>query len=443
MKPKGENSRMVIDKQFAFTKERLAQIPLPADGALAYYKDTKQSGLQLYITSTGVITFFVRKRVQGRDERLLIGKYDGVSIEQARTKAKIFIGLTAQKIDPKAKEKEERKQRRTFGELFNEYMEKYSKLYKKSWIYDEREVNRHVGHWFKKRLSSISKEDVVNLHVQVAKNSGKTQANTIAKRLSSIFNKGIEWGYCSENPALGIKRFKENSRERFILPFEMPYFLKALKEEPNETIRDFFWTLLLTGVRKSDALKMQWSQVDLQQGLWRIPETKNGDSITVPLVPEIIEILTIRRESRTSQWVFPQEDTSKHIIDPIKAWHRILGNATLAILKDHSVHKSWIQDRLRYHPSYLSPFLKVRRLKKQAEEKEILLEYDLTDIRIHDIRRTFGSYQAIQGSSLHVIGKSLGHRSLKSTQIYARLNLDPIRASMNQGVSAILGNQTI
>ena len=426
-------------KDVVFTKEWIGKLERPKSGR-NYYRDLKQNGLQLSITSSGTVSFFVRKRVNGKDERLFIGNYDGVSIDQARTKAKIFIGLTAQNIDPKAKEKEERKQRRTFGELFTEYMEKYSKLYKKSWIYDEREVTRLVGHWFNKRLSSISKEDVINLHVQVAKNSGKTQANTIAKRLSSIFNKGIEWGYCSENPALGIKRFKENSRERFILPFEMPYFLKALREEPNEIIRDFFWTLLLTGVRKSDALRMQWSQIDLKEGLWRIPETKNGDSITVPLVPEIVEILSARRSYRTSQWVFPQEDHSKHIIDPIKAWHRILGNATMAILLDHSVHKQWIQDRLRYHPSYLSSFLKIRRLKKQAEEKEIHLEYDLTDIRIHDIRRTFGSYQAIQGSSLHVIGKSLGHRSLKSTQIYARLNLDPIRASMNQGVSAMLDN---
>jgi integrase len=53
----------------------------------------------------------------------------------------------------------------------------------------------------------------------------------------------------------------------------------------------------------------------------------------------------------------------------------------------------------------------------------------LPDVRLHDLRRTLGSWQAIIGSSLPIIGKSLGHKSLTATQIYARLNLDPVRES--------------
>ena len=58
-------------------------------------------------------------------------------------------------------------------------------------------------------------------------------------------------------------------------------------------------------------------------------------------------------------------------------------------------------------------------------------------VRIHDIRRTFGSYQALTGASLPVIGKSLGHKSMKSTQIYARLNLDPVRTSIEKATEAM------
>lgn len=63
----------------------------------------------------------------------------------------------------------------------------------------------------------------------------------------------------------------------------------------------------------------------------------------------------------------------------------------------------------------------------------------MLDLPIHDIRRTFGSYQAITGASLQVIGKSLGHKSTAATQIYARLNLEPVRASVERATSVMIG----
>jgi len=52
------------------------------------------------------------------------------------------------------------------------------------------------------------------------------------------------------------------------------------------------------------------------------------------------------------------------------------------------------------------------------------------DLRQHDLRRTLGSYQAAGGTSLGIIGKSLGHKSLAATAIYAQLDLDPVRESV-------------
>jgi integrase len=60
------------------------------------------------------------------------------------------------------------------------------------------------------------------------------------------------------------------------------------------------------------------------------------------------------------------------------------------------------------------------------------------DLRIHDLRRTLGSWQAATGASLPILGKSLGHKSLAATQIYARLNLDPVRESVNKATDAML-----
>lgn len=57
---------------------------------------------------------------------------------------------------------------------------------------------------------------------------------------------------------------------------------------------------------------------------------------------------------------------------------------------------------------------------------------------MHDLRRTFGSYQTRTGASLTIIGKSLGHKSQQSTKVYARLDLDPVRESVGAGTTAML-----
>jgi integrase len=61
-----------------------------------------------------------------------------------------------------------------------------------------------------------------------------------------------------------------------------------------------------------------------------------------------------------------------------------------------------------------------------------------SDLRIHDLRRTLGSWQAKTGASLLTIGKSLNHKSTQSTAIYARLDLDPVRESVNRATAAML-----
>jgi len=62
----------------------------------------------------------------------------------------------------------------------------------------------------------------------------------------------------------------------------------------------------------------------------------------------------------------------------------------------------------------------------------------LTNLRPHDPRRSLGPWQAIAGSSLQIIGASLGHGDHKSTQVYSRLLMDPVRVSVSGAVQAML-----
>jgi len=58
-------------------------------------------------------------------------------------------------------------------------------------------------------------------------------------------------------------------------------------------------------------------------------------------------------------------------------------------------------------------------------------------LRLHDLRRTMGSWQAITGSSTKLIDASLGHKTEAATAVYARLTIDPVRESMEKAVQAM------
>ena len=208
--------------------------------------------------------------------------------------------------------------------------------------------------------------------------------------VSAMYGKALSWGlWAGDNPAKGIERFKEKSRERFIQKNELPRFFEALAVEPNTIARDCILLCLLTGARRSNVQAMRWKELELDKGIWVIPDTKSGEKLTVPLVPMAIEILRGREDSE-SEWVFPGPGRTGHLVELKNVWARIIRVA------------------------------------------------ELEDLRLHDLRRTLGSWQAITGASLAVIGKSLGHKNVSTTAIYSRLNEDPVREAMEHAVEAML-----
>ncbi|MCU9850561.1 tyrosine-type recombinase/integrase [Defluviimonas sp. WL0024] len=373
-----------------FTKAALLKAPAAPKGGKDYYNDEKEKGLVLAVTPAGTKSFYLYKRVEGRPERILLGRFPDISIENARKLAASAKGKIAGGKNPQ-KERRAIRGEMTFGALFTEYLEKYSKVHKRSWAYDEREVPKFLSHWFKRRISTIEKAEVERLHAKIGKENGLYQANRLLERIRSIFNRAIDWGWDGTNPAIGIKKYREKSRDRFLQPDELPRFFAALSAEPNEAARDFFMVSLLTGARKSNLLAMRWKDINFATATWRIPETKNGEAQTVHLSGPAMEILTERKLASESPWVFPGDGRTGHLADPKKAWGRILAGA------------------------------------------------GIEDLRIHDLRRTLGSYQAATGANGYIIGKSLGHKSHQSTAVYARLNLDPVRDSVNKATEAMLG----
>jgi integrase len=65
---------------------------------------------------------------------------------------------------------------------------------------------------------------------------------------------------------------------------------------------------------------------------------------------------------------------------------------------------------------------------------------NMLDVRMHDLRRTLGSWATMTGASLSIVGKVLGHRSHQSTSVYARMDLDPARAAVETAATAMLAH---
>ena len=77
-------------------------------------------------------------------------------------------------------------------------------------------------------------------------------------------------------------------------------------------------------------------------------------------------------------------------------------------------------------------------MEPKAGWKRILERAGIKDLRLHDLRRTLGSWQAATGANSFMIGLSLGHKTTQSTAVYARLNLDPVRDSVEKATQAML-----
>lgn len=380
-----------MTKNESLTKSYIEALPLPAQGKRKYYHDGKVRGLAICITGSGSKTWYLYRWVLGKPQQVRIGEYPGLSIEQARKRAEELNARIAQGEDP-ADNARRRKAEWTFGELFDWYMETHAKVRKRSWVKDEYLYKRHLTGLARTPISKISRGRLREIHAAIGKENGIYTANRTLALLSVVYNKAIafeHWG--GPNPAKGIEPFKEESRDRRLTADELPAFFQALAEDPSEVVRDFFLLLLFTGARKSNLLAMRWDEIDFYARTWRIPKTKSGSPQLVPLEDMELEVLRRRKEESDSPWVFAvPHSKSGHLVKPDPGWRRILKRA------------------------------------------------GLKNLRIHDLRRSLGSWMADTGASIPTIGKALHHQSQQTTAIYARMSLDPVRLAKTKAINALI-----
>ena len=372
-----------------------------------YVYDTLSRHLAVCVTEKEARIYYWVRKVNRKVRRIRFGSVDEITLKLAREKADKATSLANEGHDPKFIKDANQRSADTLAAVFPRFLDhkrtkgrKGRKLSEKT-LYDyDKQFKLHLKPWANRPLDSIEKRDVTALHLKIGKSKSsraiknkekcrESTANRVLALIGSIYSYAIDFeNYAGQNPASRVEKFEEVSRDRFLTFDEIKRFIEALKQEPNTTCRDYFMMSILVGQRRENIMSMRWDAIDFERGVWSIPRIKGGKPHIVPLPVRAIRLLEMRKVDSDSEWVFPSQGKGSRV-------------SKLGYLREPRI--AW---------------------------KRVLMAANLEDVTLHDLRRTLASWQTITGASLAVTGKLLGHTSSQATQVYARLNTDPVLAAM-------------
>lgn len=334
-------------------------------------------GFGVRITSKGKRVYYLKYRTKdGLSRKPAIGVHGAITCDQAREIAREWAHRVAQGGDPSA-DRSASRAGLTIADLCDRYVRDYAGLRKRNTTNEEgnalirRFIKPRLG---KKRIASLSRKDVSDLHVAMA--ATPYQANRALALISHMMTVAIRWGLRSDetNPCRGIERYKETPRQRYLSPEELERLQAVLdaKYAADPLRSAYVRLLLLTGARRSELLTLQWSFVDLAAKRIRLPHSKTGAK-TIILSDAAAHTLAGVPRLQGSPFVFWGDRPQQKTIAVDKFWNNVRAEA------------------------------------------------DLAGFRLHDLRHSFASLAANNGVDIAMIGGLLGHKSVATTSRYAHL----------------------
>lgn len=297
--------------QVKLNKSSIDKLPSPALGYTLHWDDVLP-GFGLRITASGARSFIVQKRIGGKEHRSTLGRYGVLTTEQARREAQKFLGQVAQGIDPIAAKVKARAETITLKEALTAYFE--SRQLKPRTIRDIQQAFKGFEDWDKKPLSSISREMISKRHRELGELS-PARANLAMRYLRAIFNFAIAHytdkegqPFIADNPVKRLSQtrawYRVDRRETVINPHQLKPWFEAVLSLSNEVARDYFLTIILTGLRRTEAMNLTWPDVDLERQTLTVRDTKNHRDHTLPLSDFLLNLLKDRKASATGEYVF-------------------------------------------------------------------------------------------------------------------------------------------
>jgi integrase len=371
-------------------------------------RDSTLTNFCVRVLPSGVKTYMIQYRQNGRQRKYNIGKHGAVTLDQARTIAQKLLARVADGADP-AEERAvylKAPDVRTLGERFmTEYVSQRCKPRTASEY--QRALDLFIYPAFgSRKIVDITRADIAELHHK--HRHIPYQANRTLGVLSKMFNLAELWGLRDDgsNPTRHIQKYSERKRERFLSGGELGRLFRTLDEceadgSESKAACNAFRLLCLTGCRLSEIQTLKWSYV--QPPYLVLPDSKTG--------PRRIPI------SREAQ-------TLLEGMKPVNGDSSVNGNPYVIAGTVNGQHLTDLQ----------RPW---RRIRKRAR---------LEDVRIHDLRHTYASNAVMAGLSLEEVGKLLGHTQIQTTQRYAHLaddHMHAVAAQVSERISASLSKEPV
>ena len=368
-------------------KRTVDSMKAPLTGEVTLWDDAL-AGFGVRVRPSGAKTYMVMYRAGiGRGSplrKITIGRHGSPwTPDTARAEAKRLLGQVAGGADPAAA-KAERRRAETVADLAERFLAEHVKARRKGRTAAEyqrlldRLILPALG---RKKIADVARTDVARLHH--AGRGAPYQANRTLAVLSKMFNLAEAWGLRPDgsNPCRHVERYPEQGRERMLSPAELARLGDALgKYDSSPYVPAAVKLLLFTGARLTEILSLRWKYIDFGRGEARLPDSKTGAK-TLHLPPPALAVLAD----------LPRVEDNPHVI---------VGRRDGAGLVN--LEKPW------------------RAIREKA---------GLSDVRLHDLRHAFASMGAAAGDSLLVIGKLLGHANASTTERYAHLANDPVKAA--------------
>lgn len=404
--------------------------------------DSDLKGFGLRVNVDGSKSYALKYLFDGRQRWHTIGKHGSPwTPDTARTEALRLLTQARTGTDPEEARRESTRADLTVTELCDLYIEaarrgevltKFDEPKKASTLLtDESRILRHIKPLLgKKRVRAVTSDDVERFLHDVAAGKtaldektgprgraivegGRGAATRTVGLLGGIFTFAMRRKLRPDNPVQGVQRFKDKRNERYLSQSEMarvgavlatsdaalalhdaamadwtaagrtgrPPKLQA--EALNPSAANAVRLLLLTGMRKSEVMNLQWRHVDTEHGYLRLPTSKSGAK-GVPVGESVLTFIKDLPRLSGNPYVFPGQIEGRPFVGLARVWKRVSARA------------------------------------------------GIENVRIHDLRHSFGATSAAAGNSLLLLGAILGHRDPKTTQRYAHLARDPVRAAADQ-----------
>lgn len=319
-----------MERQFNFTKQAIEDLPLPE--TRIEYRDEKISELRLRVTSTGVKSFSVYKRVSGGSPvRITLGKYPGLSPVKARALALKHLADLSGGVNPNEQRRIEAMSAISLGEVYDAY--KRSRKLRATTLrgYDG-VVKNHLRKLIEKPLKQVDRKVIIDIHSGITSDA---QADLTMRVLRAIFN-FAKYEYCyqdgssifPENPVEILSHRKQwnnvRRRQTHLRPGEVHVFSEALQEvrlqetPTGQSICDAMLFALLTGLRRGEIFGLKWPDVNLRAAIFTVYDTKNGLPLELPITKHIDELFRKQKGRIPSEFVFAAENEYGQVREPKK-----------------------------------------------------------------------------------------------------------------------------